>query len=466
MKSITPDKLVSLILEEIQKTQAPDKPIFFNNFNDIERYFGFNTGEDLGGHAAEMGEMANIKKIPEKLPEPINISVDELSPESRNIPRIVSMDPTTKELVEGRIIGDEVITLPNGVKVLKFTNYGEGEKLDRSNKVAAYVVLPENIFYKHPPRNVKMGSQYVPKDLETEPENETPEDKEARLEKIKINNEAYAKRYVIYPAINNFFSKPEVLNRLDVSLIPETWAGPFRTERTTNVEKHFSFGGNGHSIHIEFYAVKDIDSIEGALDEIFQTRMDIEDGVENRQRKRSETKPREYANYIYKRGGNWEAIQRIYDEENFKKAGEYTDILKLLKQNIQKGQKGLNVMSKLIITGDLENGTEYVLKAKFTAILNYRTVEKGTGVKAGELINPVFAEVRRPIPPEVAGDESFSVRSNKNFFGKAGQNGIFVELMNKLGDEMMAKINPDDVLTKISELLVPMNVDKEFNAEM
>lgn len=459
MKSITPDKLVSLILEELQKAQAPDKPIFFHDFNDIERYFGFSAG----GHESEMGEMANIKKIPEKLPEPLNISIDELSPESRNIPHIVSVDPVTNQLVEGRIIGDEVITLPNGVKVLKFQNYGEGEKLDRANHVAAYVVLPENIFYKHPPRNVKMGSQYVPKDLESAPENETPEERDARLKKIGINNEAYAKRYVIYPAINNFFSKPEILNRLDVSLIPETWAGPFRTERTTNKEIRFEFGGNGHSINIEFYSVKDIDSIEGALEEIFKTRLDIEDGVENRERKRSATKPREYANYIYTQGGNWDAIQRIYDEENFKKAGEYTSILKLLKQNIQKGQKGLNVMSKLIINGDLSNAEEYRLSAKFATTLNYRTV--GDVVKAGDLISPIIVEVRRPIPPEIIESETFSVRTNKNFFGKAGQDGIFVELMNKLGDEMLNKINPDEVLAKISDLLVPTNIDKEFNTE-
>jgi len=463
MAKIDVDKVVSLILEQINRGgAAPNRPVYLANWSDVVSFFDLNSAET---HEEEMGEMANIKKIPRKLDEPIRLHITELDQtQSTSLPKIVSLDPDTNEFVEDTIIGDEVITMPNGVEVLKFFNYGEEEKLDRGNKVSAYVVLPENIFYKHPPRNVKMGSQYVPKDLSIAPEDETEEERDARLEKIARQNEAYAKRYVIQPAINDFFSRRDILNRLDVSLIPETWAGPLRTERTTNKEIRFQFGGNGKSVNIQYYAVKDISSIEDALDDILKTRMDIDAGgadVVNRQRTRSSTKPREYANYIYTRGGNWDAIQRIYDEEHFKEEGEYTKILKLLKKNIQEGKMGLNTFSKLFIDGDMA-GNDYVLRGKFTCTLNYRTIEKGTGNKAGPIIPDLFAEVRRPIPPEILRDPDFSIRKNPDFFGKKGGDGIFTDLLKKLGDEMIAKINPDEVLNKIMTLLIPTNVSKDF----
>jgi len=462
MAKTSVDKLVSLILEEIKGRLSPDKPVFLSSWGDVMKFFSIGAPEQA--QEIEMGEMANIKKIPRKLDTPLKLNINELDQsQSTALPKIVSLDPDTNEFVEDVIIGDEVITMPNGVEVLKFFNYGEEEKLDRAKKVSAYVVLPENIFYKHPPRNVKMGTKYVPTDLNIEPEGESEEERDARLKKLARQNEAYAKKYVIYPSINNFFSRRDILNRLDVSLVPETWAGPLRTERTTNKEIRFHFGGNGKAINIEFYAVRDLSSIEEALDEILKTRMDIEDGadVENRQRKRSSTKPREYANYIYTRGGNWDAIQRIYDEENFKQAGEYTRILKLLKQNIQKGQMGLNTFSKLVIDGDV-SGNDYILRGKFDCTLNYRTVEKGTGNKAGEIVPPLYAEIRRALPPEVRNDPDFSIRKNKNFFGTRDGEGIFADLMKKLGDEMMTKINPDEVLNKIMTLLIPTNVSRDF----
>ena len=455
MGNLTRDKLVSLILEEIQQGHlAPNKPVFLSNWGDVVRYF--NIGIGGAGHETEMGEMANIKKIPRKLGEPLRINVNELNQsQSSHLPKIVSMDPDSDQLVENVIIGDEVIDMPNGVEVLKFYNYGEGEKLDRSNRVAAYVVLPENIFYKHPPRNVKMGTHYVPKNLTLTPEGESDKNREARLAKIKAENEGYAKKYVIFPVINKFFSARQILDRLDTSLIPETWASTLRTERVTNKELRMLFGGNGSNIEFEIYAVRDIDNIEAALDEVLKTRMDIEDGVENRERKRSETKPREYANYIYTRGGNWVLIQRIFDKNAFKNAGEYTKILKLLKQNIQKGEKGFNVFSKLSIKGATNGPEEYLAEATFTATVNYRTVE--APVEGGQIINPIRVPISKEIPEEVSNGGDFSARTQPGFYRE-----LLQELLVKLGQEMIAKINPDEVLNKITDFLIPTNVNKEF----
>ena len=482
MKSITPDKLVSIILEEIKKVQAPNKPLYFDSLNDVMSYYGLNNAN--AGHETEMGEMAhNVKKL-ESLAEPMYIPIEEVESVTRaKLPKIRCVDPATGDFVEDVIIGDEVIELPNGLLMMKFQNY-ESPQQDRfkTGKFAHYIVLPENEYYKHPPRNAKYNTAYEPKDLSVGPEGESPKDRDFRLTKLQKENEAYAKRYVIFPAINNLFGRKDVLDRLDVSLIPETWANQFRTERTTNVEQRFKFGGNGTEIIAEFYAVRDFDDIEStdeegnaisisgienALNDIIKTRMDIEDGIQNRERNRSQTKPREYANYIYTMGGNWAAIQRIFDENEFKSAGEYTRILKLLKQNIQKGKKGMNVFSKLYIKGDVE-GEEYVLKGTFKATLNYRTVTSRTGASAGDLFPPFTVEVRRRVDPDKLATPGFSVKTNKNFFGKAsdqdgGEKGIFVELMQKMGDAMLDNINPDEVLGKISELLIPVNVDKNFS---
>lgn len=496
MKSITPDKLVSMILEEINKSLAPDKPMYFNSLEDVARYYGFDK-QQTPSHETEVAEMANIVKQFRKLADPLYIPINELSQETKStLPKVRCLDPQTNQITEDVIIGDEVTELPNGVEMLRFQNYAEGvdpnankETEDqRSNKgtydrpkLAHYVVLPENIFFSHPPRNKKYNTAYVPHDLSIDPPNESPEDKETRITKLSKENEAYAKRYVIFPAINNVFGKKEILDRLDVALIPETWANIYRTERTTNKEVHLNFGGNGTDINAEFYAIRDFDDkksvdengnpivisgLENALNDIIKTRMDIEDGVENRERKMSETKPREYANYIYTKGGNWPEIQRIYDEAQFKNEGEYTKILKLLKQNILKGQKGMNVKSKLNITGILEE-SEYILRGKFDVSMNFRSVGTQTGKSAGDLIRPITVEVRRKLSDEQIADPKFSIRKNKNFFGKAsgtegGEKGIFVELMNQLGQKILTEVNPDEVLTKISELLVPANVDKEF----
>lgn len=477
MAKITVNKLVSLILEEIKNEQPLNRPIYFKSLDDVLNYLGDSVEQP----ETEMGEMANKRKSAnfQQIDPPLRIPITDLSPESKPIKKIICKDPVTGELIEDIIIADEQVTLPSttraeGLICVKFQNYAEEANPDRPKTPKEFVVMPEKLYWKYEPRSKKFGTEYKKPDYSIPKPGETEHEKEVREKKPLSNNERWAKYYVIHPAINNLFSRRDILNRLDVSLIPETWAGILRTERTTNKEIRFNFGGNGKSINIEYYAVKDFDDvkmedgtiksgIEAALEEIFKTRMDLEMGVdtETRTRNRSKTKPREYANYIYRKGGNWDAIQRIYDEEQFKNAGEYTRILKLLKQNIQEGKKGLNVFSKLFIDGDVTGGGDYVLRAKFISELNYRTVEGGTGKSMGELIPPIFAEVRRPLPEGAGNNPNFSVRGNKEFFGKQGE-GIFKDLMDKLGQEIIDKIQPDEVLTKITGILIPSNVNKEF----
>ena len=479
MAKITVNNLVSLILEEIKNEQPLNRPI--KSLDDVLNYLG-DSGEQP---EAEMGEMANKRKSAnfQQIDPPLRIPITDLSPESKPIKKIICKDPVTGELIEDIIIADEQVTLPSttragGLICVKFQNYAEEANPDRPKTPKEFVVMPEKLYWKYEPRSKKFGTEYKKPDYSIPKPGETEHEKEVREKKPLSNNERWAKYYIIHPVINNLFARQDILNRLDVSLIPEIWAGQLRTERTTNVEKRFSFGGNGKTINIEYYAVKDFDDIkmedgtiksgiEAALDEIFKTRMDLEmagTDMKERERVRSKTKPREYANYIYQQGGNWEAIQRIYDEQQFKNAGEYTKILKLLKQNIQEGKKGLNVFSKLFIEGDVR-GDQYLLRGAFKVELNYRTVEGGTGKSLGELIPSVFVQLSSQLPMGVR-PEDMTIRNNKDFFGKRGEDGritgMFPDFMDMLGDELIDKINPDEVLTKITGILIPSNVNKEF----
>jgi hypothetical protein len=450
--------------------------MYFKSLNAIIDYFGMNENPP----ETEMGEMANIRPtaVVEKLDQPMRIPIVELDSTSKLRGPIISLDPDTNELVEGVIIGDEIVTLksetrPDGLVCLKFQNYSGESNRDRPKKPKEYVVLPEKYYSQHEPRSKKWGTAYKKPDYTVPIPGETERQKEVREKKPETNNERWAKYYVINPSINQLFSRQEILSRFDVSLIPEIWAGPLRTERTTNREIRFSFGGNRPTINLEYYAVHDfedveqedgtvISGIEAALNDVFMTRMDMEQGVDvkARQRARSKTKPREYANYIYRRGGNWAAIQRIYDENEFKNAGEYTKILKLLKKNIQEGKASLNTMSKLYIDGDAV-GNEYILRAKFEAQMNYRTAQTSRGTTVKDLIQPIFVEYRAPLPEDI-NVESMTIRNNREFFGTAENPGIFQALINKLGNELIDKIEPDEVLTKLTSIIVPENISKEF----
>lgn len=480
MAKITVNQLVSLIMEQIGKMPEPNKPMYFRNLNDIMSYFGLGQNPPQ----AEIDEMANERLTAkfEKLDQPMRIPLVDLDPTSKIRTPIVSLDPDTNEFVEGVIIGDEIVILesdtrPGGLRCLKFQNYAEEANRDRPRKAKEWVVLPEKYFSHHEPRSKRWGTEYKKPDYSIPVPGETEKRRKTREKKDLTNNERWAKYYVINPSINNLFSKPEILNRFDVCLIPEIWAGPLRTERTTNREIRFSFGGNRPTLNLEYNAVRDfedqkledgtvIPALVVALNDIVNIRMEVEAGnsIEARERYRSKFRPR-----VYSGNAVWDAMQRIYDENEFKNAGEYTKILKLLKKNIQRGLAGLNTVSTLFIVGDIQ-GNNYVLRAKFTAEMNYRTSQTSKGQKMRNLVDPIHAEVVAPIPAGVNPNE-MTVRNNKEFFGVigttgpyavGGSKGIFQELMDKLGEEIIDKLEPDVVLTKITHLLTPENISKEF----
>ena len=58
-----------------------------------------------------------------------------------------------------------------------------------------------------------------------------------RLKKLSVQKESNAKRFGIFPVINNIFSRHDVLDKLDECLIPETWGTRLRVEHIRNVQR-------------------------------------------------------------------------------------------------------------------------------------------------------------------------------------------------------------------------------------
>ena len=133
------------------------------------------------------------------------------------------------------------------------------------------------------------------------------------------------------------------------------------------------------------------------------------------------------------------------------------EALKLLKKNIQKGEKRVNVMSKLYIDGDVVDGNQYKLRAKFTTILNHREENKTT-ITTSKYTPDIFAEVTRPLPEDIE-PEQFTIRNNIEFFGTKAGGGIFFELMDKLGEKILQTLDPDDAIDTLTKILVPSALD-------
>jgi hypothetical protein len=485
MKKDSVDSLVSLIIEQINEWGNDSFPSDqFTFIDSLEKYedvfFGQDqeqpaeVGAEVGAEVpAEVDEMAQPSKHPiEKLPEPLRIPVNMLTKGGKTpyIPKIVTLDPLTNEMVEGMIISDEYHTMPNGDRVLRFYNYGEEPKVDRAKRRLRYVVLPENRYLSDLPRSSAMGTKYVRPDYETTPANETEEDKEKRLARIAAIKEANAKRYGIFPIVNDVFSRHDVLDRLDICLIPETWATTKRTEHTTNVTKLKKFGGTSPEIDADFYAVRDILNVDEAINSVMDLRADLAMGAMgdeeqafdiNRPRETSSAVPRRHANYIYTKGGNWSGKQRVHDPEFFKKAGGKTMVYHLNSKNIQEGLKELNVESVLHLRGfidnDINGGDQYILKATFTSTLNARNLTSGAGENRGSLIDPIIVSLIKPLPKDFDVD-TFTLDANPEFFVNEGKarggkkTGFLPSLISRLGDAIMANVDPDDVQQRIVQL--------------
>jgi len=482
MGKTTVNKIVSLILEQINahttEDFAPDKFTFIDSLEKYEDvFFGKDGVEDQNqpvetGVEAEVDEMAQPSKHPiEKLPEPLRIPVNMLTKGSKTpyIPRIVTLDPITNEMVEGVVITDEYHTMPNGDRVLRFYNYGEELKVDRAKRRLRYVVLPENRFMADLPRSTAMGTQYVRPDYETAPPNEPRYDKEKREKRLLAIKEANAKRYGIFPVINDMFSKHEVLDHLDICLIPEAWATSRRTEHTTNKIILKKFGGASPEIDADFYAARDILNINDAVNNVLDLRADLALGAIgqegqtfdiNRPREASSHVPRRHANYIYTKGGNWAGKQRVHDPNFFQRAGGKTMVYHLNSKNIQEGLKELNVESVLHLAGNIVEtnyDNDYILTATFTATLNARNLTSGSGEDRGPLIQPVTVSLLKPLPEDYD-PATFNLDKNMEFFVNEGRtrssnkSGFLPALIDRLGNAILETIDPDDVQQRIVQL--------------
>jgi len=520
MAKIPIKHLVSLIIEqinykaELDKQFPPDKNVYIDDYNKYPILFEpveKNNSSDIGQNNIPQGnvnpERGKIRTLEpevepelamvaeqdiapnrgsvfqrEELPEAIRIPVDQLTVGKKSEPpkRIVCEDPDTGEMVEGVVISKVVARLPSDKWMLIFRNHGEDENLDRPTVKTRYVILADNMmsgeYMKNLPRRLSTGNppdRDVLENLLDNPpaEDASDEEKEAWKERVETLQNARAKRYALFPLINKMFSEHGLLDKLDISLIPETWATSIRTEHTTNVSKIRKFGGTTAEIDADFFAVRDLDNVEEAIDEVMDLRADlamgaIDDDGEGGKRDRdvSTAVPRRHANYIYQ-GGNWYAKQRVHDENFFQREGGKTPVYNLLSKNIQEGNKGVTIESKLEVKGEVV-GNEYIIKSIFTSELNVRHPETGQGVKIGELFQPVVTGLRKPLG-DINSDD-FTLEKNIEFFVNEGRTksgyktGFLPDFFTRTGENIKNSIDPDAVLEQMVELV---QLASQYNPE-
>lgn len=425
----------------------------------------------------------------EHLEEAIRIPANTLTlgPKTPELPRIVCRDPETDELVEGMVIGNLVLITPSGRRALVFYNEEAYDKVDRPSKDAWYVVLAEegdaahNRKYQNRLFKDKLRGQYwgkeVPRDvrhkLAIPVPGETDEEKDAREKRLNTIMEMMGKRYNIFPTINEMFSDHDVLDHLDSTLIPETWATSKRTEHTTNRVIYKKFGGSTPEIDVDFISVRDLKNVDEAIDDVMNLRADLALGAdvdEKRQRETSKGVPRQHANYIYS-GGNWHSKQRVHDPNFFRREGGKTPVYKLLSKNIQEGLQEISVESRLNIKGDVV-GQEYVLTGTFTAKLNARNQDSGAGQYVGDLLSPINVGMRKDIPETLPDGEqldpaNLNIDTFPEFFVNQGRttdeapkDGYFKDFLELLGKEIIQNVDPDEVLERMVQI-VQNAVDQE-----
>jgi len=509
MAKIPIKHLVSLIIEqintkgELNRLFPPDKDVYID---DLSKYpILFEPVQDAEDATPEQGQepQSNIDldrskirtlepevepelamvaegkppKFPRHtIPEVIRIPAEELYvAEGSNPPgRVVCEDPETGEMVEGVVISNVIMTLPSGKEVLVFRNHGEPSKVDKPVVNTRYVVLKEsrdiiNRYMKFLPRG-DMWQNPIDRDvLETLLANPpgpdaTPEEQEAYDKKVSTLQNARAKRYALYPLINRMFSDHELLDKLDISLIPETWATPIRTEHTTNVSESQvkSFGGTSAEIDADFYSVRDMTDVQMAIDNVMDLRADLALGAledDEREREVSTAVPRRHANMVY-RNGNWFAKQRVHDEEFFRREGGKTPRYELLSKNIQEGDKKVTVESVLDVKGQIE-GDNYGLISTFTATLSVRHPETDAGVTVGKLFEPIVTRLRKPLVDDKdrpINPETFTLENNIKFFVNEGRivrdsrTGFLPDFFQLTGENIKNNINPDAVLQTMATL--------------
>jgi len=507
--------LVSLIMEQVNVAARvneifpPDKYVFVEDIYDYPILFqtpgqednvrqltpDFSDGDDnirSLDPEPELALVAEGRPLPEgwqsrELDTPLkinkrNLSQPEAAKERMQFPPITSLDPETGEYVEDVAIGTTILKCPAGRDILKFTNYGFKQEIDRQKKLANYVVLAEG--WETDQEIEGTITKYRPKvDIDRDPQrtleiaiaNEEDPEEKAKLErKLDQIRESNVKTYNLYPLINSLFGNPEILDLLDKALIPETWATPPRTEHTTNEELRKKFGGRpGGEIDADFVSVRDLTDVDTAINDVMDLRAELAmgDTLSNREREFSKPIPRQHANYIYA-NGNWHSKQRAHDEDFFRREGGKSSRYETLAKNIQEGNKQIVIQSTLDLKGRVQNDDEYVLEATFSSILNARNPETGAGESLGDIFPPIKVGLRRKLPEidESTGQpldpETFTLEKNPSFLVDGGRKrdlkgkertGFLRELMDKLGEQMKQQIDPNETLQRMIDLVSATN---------
>ena len=510
MAKTTIKNLVSLILEQINTkaeldiTFPPDQYVYVQNIFDYPELFEPvedveqpddkvrtlqpepqpDMEPELEPNLEMVAEMAKDWTFDKTVLEvamriPANVMI--LSPKSQAklgaIPKIICIDPDTNEFVEDMAIGTLIMTTPSGHEVLVFYNYGLEQKLDRTKKQANFCVLKdtwkdevgddmevENVYMKANVRGGKYG-RGIERDpqakLRAEIEAETDPQKKEELEgRLRAIQDANAKRYGLFVSINQMFDTPEVLNHLDSALIPETWGTAKRTEGTWNTIKMNKVGGDTPEINIDFVSVRDLKSVDDAINDVMELRVQLatdEDATE-RERETSQQMVRSHGGTAYP-GGKWSPGQRVADVEAFRRAGGKTRVYELLSKNIQEGDVNVTISSKLELVGHLQDDGEYVMTATFSSKM-YDRGERGMGRLIGDLFEPIRVGLRKQLPEGVDAEE-FTLEKNTGFFVDGGRQsdmgetrtGYLPELLKTLSDEIINQVDPDEVLATMIQLV-------------
>jgi len=436
------------------------------------------------------------------LEEPMMIPVTIMSqkPNSKGkisqIPPIKSLNPITNEFVDEVAIGVELLTTPSGHEVLKFWNYIVEQKAGKAKeRERNFIILKdrwqedksriwhelENIWQKNNVRGPHFGLKVIDRNPqgtqqkiiadskliidnpdttfdEKELATKTLKDAEERLTTIQGAN---TKRYAIFPSVNQMFDHPDILNKLDISLIPEAWAAQERTESSALVRKTNKLGDSSPEIDIDFISARDFETVDQAMEQSMEMRMQLAgaEDAEVKKREFSKQHTRSHGDRSYG-GGGWPTGQRAADQEAFIKAGEETDIYGLFSQAIQKGNIKVTTESTLRLFGNVE-GDEYVMSATFSSKM-YDRGASGLATHSGALFNPITVEDRKPFRNEETGEgynpENFTVEKNITFFVTEGKEsdmrirrtGFIPRLMQKLAAEITSQINANDVIARMT----------------
>lgn len=408
--------------------------------------------EELGYDLDEMAKPKSEKWKESFLGEPMTLNVQSI----RDIP-VTAVDVKGGEQLDPGVIKSNIVrTSPTGHRLIEFINLENGKRVNR------YVEIddagsPINTF-KFPPRLPKYGTGYEgPTDMETQITN-----KIQKLQKVQktyghdVNDpnlrtkmagviqlnakDEWAKRNVVHPILNAFFSESGIIKHLDKCGIPEVLARATFTEPSTNIsrldpnkQRHSNF--NGPDMVFNYHSVRDDDDVQNAIDKIISYRMSIETGEKMKGKRQSPGKMvRQYGGQQYP-GGKWDPEQRTYDKPHF----ELTPIYKLYKQAVQKGEKAFNVITDLDVIGKVVGG-RYVLTMSFTATNSVRTATSSMGSQRGKLFEPIRVNSVQELPGD---SQEVTVANNKDFFKE-----LFRDCLTQLGEKLL-EVEPDAVLEKL-----------------